>query len=217
MMQPWPFMRRGTECTVPMPPGLVSEIVVPWKSAAVSLLPRARVTRSSYAARYSLKVSVSARLMLGHHERAGAVGLGQVDRDAEVDVRRGDDRRLAVDLGVEHVLARELLERLDQRPADEVGEADLAAAGARHVVVDDDAVVDHQLRRDRAHARRGRDGERLVHVGGEGLGHAAEDGDLVVLGGSRRLPTGAAVGAWAGIGCGRGRAWRSCAPRAASR
>ena len=46
-MQPWPFMRRGTECTVPMPPGLVSEIVVPWKSAAVSLLPRARVMRSS--------------------------------------------------------------------------------------------------------------------------------------------------------------------------
>ena len=46
-MQPWPFMSRGTECTVPMPPGLVSEIVVPWKSAAVSLLPRARVTRSS--------------------------------------------------------------------------------------------------------------------------------------------------------------------------
>ena len=47
MMQPWPFMRRGTECTVPMPPGLVSEIVAPWKSSAVSLLPRARVTRSS--------------------------------------------------------------------------------------------------------------------------------------------------------------------------
>ncbi len=47
MMQPWPFISRGTECTVPMPPGLVSESVVPWKSAAVSLLPRARTTRSS--------------------------------------------------------------------------------------------------------------------------------------------------------------------------
>ncbi len=43
----WPFMRRGTEWTVPIPPGLVSEIVVPWKSAAVSLPPRARFTRSS--------------------------------------------------------------------------------------------------------------------------------------------------------------------------
>ena len=68
--------------------------------------------------------------MLGHQQRAGAVGLGQVDRDAEVDVRGRDDRRLAVDLVVVDVLARELLERLDQRPADEVGERDLAAAGA---------------------------------------------------------------------------------------
>ena len=66
---------------------------------------------------------VSARLMLGHQERARAVGLGEVDRDAEVDVRGRDDRRLAVDLGVEDVLARELLERLDDRPADEVREA----------------------------------------------------------------------------------------------
>ena len=29
MMALWPAIRRGTECTVPMPPGLVSEIVVP--------------------------------------------------------------------------------------------------------------------------------------------------------------------------------------------
>ena len=29
MMVPWPCMSRGIECTVPMPPGLVSEIVVP--------------------------------------------------------------------------------------------------------------------------------------------------------------------------------------------
>ena len=42
-----------------------------------------------------------------------------------------DDARLAVELGVEDVLARELLERLDERPADEVRERDLAAAGAR--------------------------------------------------------------------------------------
>ncbi len=47
MMAPWPFMRRGTEWTVPMPPGLVSEIVVPWKSSTVSLLARALRTMSS--------------------------------------------------------------------------------------------------------------------------------------------------------------------------
>jgi hypothetical protein len=34
-------MSRGTECTVPMPPGFVSEIVVPAKSSAVSLFARA--------------------------------------------------------------------------------------------------------------------------------------------------------------------------------
>ena len=29
MIVPWPASSRGCECTVPMPPGLVSEIVVP--------------------------------------------------------------------------------------------------------------------------------------------------------------------------------------------
>ncbi len=47
MIVPWPCIRRGTECTVPMVPGLVSEIVVPAKSSTVSLLPRARRTMSS--------------------------------------------------------------------------------------------------------------------------------------------------------------------------
>ena len=43
------------------------------------------------------------------------------------------------------------------READQVGERDLAAAAALEVVVDDDAVVDEQLGRDRAHAGGGRD------------------------------------------------------------
>ena len=47
MIAPWPFISRGTECTVPMPPGLVSDIVVPWKSGTVSLLSRALRTMSS--------------------------------------------------------------------------------------------------------------------------------------------------------------------------
>ena len=47
MMAPWPGMRRGTECSVPIVPGLVSEIVVPWKSATVSLPLRALRTTSS--------------------------------------------------------------------------------------------------------------------------------------------------------------------------
>ncbi len=115
------------------------------------------------------KPMVSVRLMPGTTRLRVPSGFGQVDRDAEVDVRRGDDGRLAVDLVVEDVLARELLERLDDRPGDEVGERHLAAAGALEVVVDDDAVVDHQLGRDGANARRGRNREADVHVGGEAL------------------------------------------------
>ena len=29
MIAPWPLISRGTECTVPIPPGLVNEMVVP--------------------------------------------------------------------------------------------------------------------------------------------------------------------------------------------
>ena len=47
MIAPWPTVRRGTEWTVPMPPGFVSEIVVPPKSSTVSLFARALRTRSS--------------------------------------------------------------------------------------------------------------------------------------------------------------------------
>ena len=74
-----------------------------------------------------------------------------------------------VGLAVDHLEAvvhlRHRLERLDQREADDVGERDLAAARAGQVVVDDDAVVDQQLDRDGADARRGRDGQAGVHVG----------------------------------------------------
>ena len=46
MIAPWPFISRGTECTVPMVPGLVSEMVTPEKSSAPSLPSRARRTMS---------------------------------------------------------------------------------------------------------------------------------------------------------------------------
>ena len=47
MIAPCPFISRGTEWLVPMPPGLVRLIVVPWKSSTVSLLSRALRTMSS--------------------------------------------------------------------------------------------------------------------------------------------------------------------------
>ena len=47
-MVPCPFIRRGTEATVPMPPGLVRTMVAPLISSAASLPVRARATRVSY-------------------------------------------------------------------------------------------------------------------------------------------------------------------------
>ena len=47
MIALWPLISRGTEATVPIPPGLVSEMLVPWKSSGLSLLSRVLVIRSS--------------------------------------------------------------------------------------------------------------------------------------------------------------------------
>jgi hypothetical protein len=47
MMLPWPAMSRGTEATVPRPPGLVSDIVAPAKSSGMSRLFRALSTSAS--------------------------------------------------------------------------------------------------------------------------------------------------------------------------
>ena len=47
MMLPWPAMSRGTEATVPRPPGLVSDIVAPAKSSGMRRLVRALSTSAS--------------------------------------------------------------------------------------------------------------------------------------------------------------------------
>ena len=85
-----------------------------------------------------------------------------------------DQGRLAVDLGERVVHLRVLGERLHQGVPDQVGEADLAAAPAGEVVVDHDAVVGEELRRHRAHARRGRHLQRRVHVLHDPGGDAAD-------------------------------------------
>ncbi len=87
------------------------------------------------------------------HELAVAVGLDQVDGEAEVDVLRLDQGRLAVLLREGVVHRRHGLDGLHHRVADQVREGDLPAPGALQVVVDDDAVVEEQLHRDRAHGR----------------------------------------------------------------
>ncbi len=52
---PWPGISRGTEETVPIPPGLVSEIFAPARSSGERLLVRAFSISSSKAARKPAK------------------------------------------------------------------------------------------------------------------------------------------------------------------
>ena len=146
----------------------------------------------------------------------------------------GDRVRLAVHLGEVAVHVRELLDRLHHRVADQVGERDLAAAGALEVVVDDDPVVDHQLGRDGAHAGRRRHLQRRRHVLHDGGRRAAQHLHLVAFARVRGaagafglagafsgalLPCGACasaagagswLGAGVGAGAGAGCGWRRC-------
>ena len=114
-----------------------------------------------------------------NHEASGAIGFRDIDRDAEVDVSGVDRNRLAIDFVVGDVLTGKLLESLDHGPRNEVGERDLAPAGSAQVVVNHDAVIDHQLRRNGPDAGGGGDLEALVHVGGQCLGHALEGSNSV--------------------------------------
>ena len=64
-MTPWPGMRRGTECIVPIVPGFVIDTVVPAKSSGVSLLVRAPSDEVLVRGVEAAKSSVSACLMFG--------------------------------------------------------------------------------------------------------------------------------------------------------
>ena len=83
---------------------------------------------------------------------------------------RLDQGGLAVLLREGAVHRRHGLDGLHHRVADEVREGDLPAAGALEVVVDDDAVVEQQLHRDRAHGRGRGQLQRGVHVLRDGGG-----------------------------------------------
>src|ERR1019366_8003754 len=65
MIAPWPAIRRGLDDMVPTVPGLVREIVVPWKSAGGSLARGGRAARAAEAGAYSWKLSAPEFLILG--------------------------------------------------------------------------------------------------------------------------------------------------------
>ena len=62
---PWPTISRGTEATVPMPPGLVRVRLPPLRSSAVRVLVRALSTSALYASRNCRKLRRPASRMTG--------------------------------------------------------------------------------------------------------------------------------------------------------
>ena len=99
MIVPCPAISRGTEWTVPIVPGLVRLIVVPTKSSAVSLLPRARRTTSSYADQKPAKSIVSAPLIDGTSSVRVPSGFWMSIARPKLTCSGLTHRRLAVDLG----------------------------------------------------------------------------------------------------------------------
>ena len=99
-----------------------------------------------------------------HDEAAAAVLAPHVDGETEVDVGRHPAVGDAADLQEHGAHRRVRLERLDQRPGDQVGEADLASGGLGEVLVQERAVLLEQLDRDGAHRRGGGHGQRRLHV-----------------------------------------------------
>ena len=77
-----------------------------------------------------LEIERAGVLDVGDHQAAGAVFAGDIDGDAQVDLRAHHAEGLAVLFGVGVVQGGELLERLDDGPADQVGVGDFAACRA---------------------------------------------------------------------------------------
>ena len=119
----------------------------------------------------------------GDLEGVIALRVCHVDRQAEADVRELFDGGLAALEGVAHVEVGHLAQRLHQRVADEVGEGDLAADGARQVGVDEGPVFDEELGGDLALGGGRGDGQRGLHVLGGRAGGGLQDAELVLGGG----------------------------------
>ncbi len=122
------------------------------------------------------EVEAFAVLDVGHQQLPGAVRLGHVDRQAEVDRRRGDQGRLAVAQLVAVVHRRLRDQGLDHREANEMGEGDFAAGRPREVAVDEQPLLDGELHGHVADGCRGGNLQRGFHVGDRPHGGAAQDG-----------------------------------------
>ena len=81
----------------------------------------------------------------GHHQRARSIRLLEIDREAEVHVRRSDHGGLAVNFGERVVHCRLCRDCLDDCVADNVRERHLAATSTCEMAIDHVAVVREQF------------------------------------------------------------------------
>ena len=135
---------------------------------------------------YSWKFSAPAFLMLGTIRLRAPSLPGDVDGDAEIDLRMQHAEGLAVLFGVGVVEPGDVFQRLDDGPADEVRVGDFAAADQRAVLIDDAPVFVHHFDGDGALRGGERDGDAGRHILGDASGGAAQGLQLLAGGGFGR-------------------------------
>ncbi len=174
-------MSRGTECTVPIMPGLVIDAVVPAKSSGEILLPRTFTMRSSYARQNPAKSRVSASFTLGTSSECVP------SRFCTSTARPRFTCWWRTTTGLPSSVAYAELSPGKSASARSTAYAmrwvklTLPGAGARELVVEDLAVDLEQLGRDDAHRGGRGDGEARLHVLDRAGGGAAQRLRLVAV------------------------------------
>ena len=219
-MTPWPGMSRGTDCTVPIVPGLVSVTVVPAKSSGAELVGADLADQLLVGAQKPREVE---RVGVADAPARAACGCRRVFSTSTARPRsraRGGRRaacRRRPRRSVEFITGTSsAIARTTAKPMRWV-KLTLPPPGAAEVVVEDLAVDLEQLGRDLAEAGGGRDLEARLHVGDDAGGRAAERlaGGLGGRCGRRRLGRGRRRGRRRGRCRGRRPAGAARAPRPA--
>ncbi len=154
MIAPWPTIRRGTDATVPMPPGLVSVNVAPVCSSTDELVV-ARLGDELFVGGAERREVEAGRVLEHRHDQeARTVFLLRVDGQAEVNAGF-DLLRLALDAAERRGDRGLFLRGARERERDDVGERDLlGAAGLFEGVVQLGAALFHCADVERAERRR---------------------------------------------------------------
>ena len=105
------------------------------------------------------------------YQTSGAIRLGHINGDTEINVGRVNSHWFAVYFVVVHVLAGQFAKGLNHGPGNQVGEGNFSTPGSAQMIVDDDPVINHQFGWHCADACRGRNLDALIHVGRQGFGH----------------------------------------------